>query len=123
MSCRASFRRVRASLLIVGTLVVLSAFLPASRAGCCNGDPSAVDLDPNAEPLRVIHDDATDELVLTWESVGTGYRVWLGDLDRLFATRKLNDEVIENVSAAEARLPTPGGNVYFLVTTDCHALQ
>ena len=114
---------MRASLLLAGTLVVLSASLPASRAGCCIGDPSALDLDPYAEPLRVIRDDASDELALTWESGSAGYRVWLGDLGGLFATRTLNDEVIEHVPFAEVRLPTPGGNVYFLVTTDCYALH
>ena len=77
MSCPAAFPRVRGSWLLAGTLVVLSAFLPTSRAGCCLGDPSAVDLDPDVEPLRVIRDDASDELVLTWESGSTGYRVWL----------------------------------------------
>ena len=123
MSCPAAVPRVRASLRLAGTLVMLSASLPASRAGCCICDPSALDLDPYAEPLRVIRDDPTDELVLTWESGSTGYRVWLGDLDGLFATRTLNDEVIEHVPFAEARLPTPGGNVYFLVTTDCYALH
>ena len=78
MRCPATSPRVLVSLLLAGTLAVLSAFLPASRASCCIGDPSAVDLDPDVEPLRVIRDDARDELVLTWESRSTGYRVWLG---------------------------------------------
>ncbi len=114
---------MRASLLLAGTLVVLALTIPASRAGCCIGDPSALDRDPIAEPLRVARDDTNDELVLTWESGSTGYRVWQGDLDGLFATGTLNDEVVEQTSSAEARLPTPGGNAYFLVTTDCFVLH
>lgn len=53
-------KRVRAAPILAGALVVLSAFLPAPRAGCYTGDPSAVDLDPCVEPLRAIRDDATD---------------------------------------------------------------
>lgn len=112
-----------ASLLLAGILVVLTASPSASRAGCCIGDPSALDLDPNAEPLRVARDDTTDELVLTWESGSADYRLWQGDLDGLFATGTLNDEVVEQATTAAARLPTPGGNAYFLVTTDCFGLH
>jgi hypothetical protein len=99
------------------------AIIPSSRAGCCTGDPSALDLDPDAEPLRVALDDATDELVLTWESGSAGYRVWEGDLDGLRATGALNDEVVALVSSPEAKLPPLAGNAYFLVTTNCFGLH
>ena len=114
---------MRAWLLLAGTMFVLAVAIPASRAGCCIGDPSALDRDPTAEPLRVARDGTIDELVLTWEAGSTGYRVWQGDLDGLFATGTLNDEVVEQASFAEARFPTPGGNAYFLVTTDCFGLH
>ncbi len=114
---------VRASLLLASTLVALIATIPASRAGCCSGDPSALDLDPDVEPLRVARDDATDELVLTWESGSAGYRVWEGYLDGLQATGALNDEVVALVSSPLAQLPSPVGNAYFLVTTDCFDLH
>ena len=34
---------MRASLLLAGTMVVLAVAIPASRAGCCIGDPSALE--------------------------------------------------------------------------------
>jgi hypothetical protein len=113
---------MRASLLIAGTFLMLATTVPASHAGCCTGDPSALDLDPTVEPLRLTRDGTYDELVLTWESGSSAYRVWQGDLDGLFLTSTLNDEVVVRVSSAWARLPSPDGNAYYLVTTDCFGL-
>jgi len=113
----------RASLLLAGTLVALAATLPSAGAGCCYGDPSAVDVDPDVEPLRVAHHHATGELLLTWESVGAGYRVWEGYVDALLATGTLNDEVVALVSDPQVQLPSPAGNAYYLVTTDCFGLH
>lgn len=114
---------MRACLLLSCTLPVLIAVSPISGAGCCHGDPSAVDLDPEAEPLRVASDPTTGELILTWEARSAGYRVWQGDLDALGATAMLNDEIVALVSAPQARLPAPAGNAYFLVSTDCFRLH
>lgn len=114
---------MRASHVVVGALLLFMPLLPASRAGCCYGDPSAVDLDPSAEPLRLARSDADDSLVLTWESTSTGYRVWQGDATHLHATGRFDDEIILRVSTAETQLPVPPGNVYFIVTSDCFDLH
>lgn len=114
---------MRLELLLAGTLALLAASQPASQAGCCTGDPSAVDLDPFVEPLRVARDDVSDELVLTWEPGNTGYRVWQGSLDGLVVTGMFDDEIVDRVSIAELRLPAFLGNAYFLVTADCFGLH
>jgi hypothetical protein len=105
------------------TLVLALAASAPSRAGCCLGDPSALDLDPAVEPLRVTRDDATAELVLTWEAAAGGFRLWEGDLDGLWATNTLNDAIVARPSAPTARRAVPAGNAYHLVTTDCFGLH
>lgn len=112
-----------AFLLLATTLVALAGIAPATRAGCCYGDPSALDLEPTVEPLRVARDDATGELVLTWESGSDGYRVWQGDLGGLHTTGALNDEIVARVTSAEARLPSSAADAYFLVSADCFDLH
>jgi hypothetical protein len=51
------------------------------------------------------------------------FRVWQGDLDGLWATGALNDEIVARVSTPQARLHSPAGNAYFIVTTDCFELH
>jgi hypothetical protein len=114
---------MRASLLLVATFAVVAAVCPAARAGCCYGDPSALDLDPDAEPLRIARDEATGELVLTWESGSNGSRVWQGDLDILRAAGELNDGVVGRVSLPQAWLPLPAESAYFIVSSDCFDLH
>ena len=114
---------MRASPFLAGTLLALAVITPSTRAGCCFGDPSALDLDPTAEPMRVARDDGTDELVLTWEPGSAGYRVWQGDLAGLQATGALNDEIVARASSAHVRLPSPAGDVYYLVSADCFDLH
>jgi hypothetical protein len=114
---------MRASLLLAGTLVTLAAIHPTTPAGCCGGDPSALDLDPMVEPLRVARDGETGDLDLTWEDKSAGYRVWQGDLHELRTTGELNDSVVARVSLAHVRLLEPVGGAYFLVSTDCFDLH
>jgi hypothetical protein len=114
---------MRVLTLLVGGLLILTANLPAARAGCCLGDPSAVDLDPDVEPLRIAIDEATDELVLTWEAGSASYRVWQGDLDDLRVSGALNDAVVARVPSPGARAPRPVRDAYFLVTADCFGLH
>jgi len=106
-----------------GFLLASALAVTGARAGCCIGDPSAIDLHPSVEPLRIARNALSAELVLAWESVSTGYRVWEGNLDLLRDTAALNDEVVARVSSPQARLPVPAGNAYWLVSSDCFGLH
>jgi len=110
-------------MLLFGVLLALASVVTSARAGCCTGDPSALDLHLNSEPLRIARDDLSAEIVLTWESVGTGYRVWEGELDLLRVTGALNDAIVVRVATPQARLPVPAGNAYWLVSSDCFGLH
>jgi hypothetical protein len=84
-------------------------------------EPSALDVEPRAEPLRV-HRDGDTTARFTWaEAAGNGYALYGGSLDDLWQTRRLT---VGDFAACGVGAPTwtgevPTGNTFFLVTSGC----
>ena len=107
-------RRVAALVLSLG----LSCALAASALAQCD-EPSALDVRPTAEPLRVTK-SAGGGLVLAWEDVGaTGYHVNRGHLDVLWDEQRYDHVTFMQPVTADIDVPLPAGNRYFLVSGDC----
>jgi hypothetical protein len=87
-------------------------------------EPSARDLDPTVEPLRVSR-DGRRSLHLSWQDLPPDpYAVHQGTIASLWVDRRYDHAPVDptcGVTIPEADVDFPTGNVYFLVTCDCGA--
>ena len=76
-------------------------------------EPSALDLAPAVEPLRIARDDAARELVLSWEELGvdSAYAVYRGEIGAFYTH---GDIGACDLSAPAVRLPLEPGDQYFI---------
>jgi hypothetical protein len=91
---------------------------PAAHSQCA--EPSALDVSPGSEPLRV--QKTGRDLRISWEPVmADGFRLQRGRLDRLFANATYNHRVIEETTETESTRDDFIGDWYFLVNSTCRA--
>ncbi len=104
---------------LVALLLLTALPAPAILAQCA--EPSALDVDPGVEPLRVEKSGRRD-LRVSWETVlASGYRLHRGRLDRLVANRTYDHRVVAESTPAEATIEKGSRSWYFLVNSDCRA--
>lgn len=104
-------------LSLAAAIALLLAMSAPARAQSCP-EPSALDLDATAEPLRVAR-SPSGGLDLTWQDVATGaYRLQQGTILRLHAG--VYDHVpVSTGPETQASLAMPAGNAYFVVGAVC----
>lgn len=102
-------------LLVLPWLLTLSA---GAAAQSCP-EPSALDVSPSVEPLRVHRTDG-GELQVTWEAVSADwYRLHRGTTTRLAEDGSYDHLPVAEPLVDEVVLPMPSGNRYFVVTAHC----
>lgn len=82
-------------------------------------EPSALDLDASAPPLRVTK-DAPSGLALTWQDVGaTRYHVHEGSIPAFDTPAAYDHVVVADPVGPSTSLSEPPGDRYFLVNAEC----
>ena len=104
---------------VIPALLAAALLAPAALAQC--PEPSALDMDPAAEPLRV-EKAAGGNLRISWEAVTADtVRLHRGDLGRLHATGSYDHRVVAESPDGEVEIEPPDGPLYFVVNSDCRA--
>lgn len=106
---------------ILGRALLLAAFAllgcASARAQSCL-EPSALDLDSSAPPLRVAK--APSGLAMTWQDAGApGYHVHEGSLQAFDSPAVYDHVVVADPVAPSIVLSEPPGDRYFLVNAEC----
>lgn len=86
-------------------------------------DPSLLDADPSAEPLRVRR-QASNQVALSWRDLGadTVYEWNLGTLDALWTFNSYDHSLTQLTIAPGSVEALPSADSYFLVRTSCNCL-
>jgi hypothetical protein len=108
------------SLFLLGVALAATVATRAGAQACA--EPSALDLDPAAVPLRVAKSGA--DLALSWEDTAAPeYRLHVGFLDTLRSQRRYDHGVVAASSSPSMILPAPAEDAYFLVEARCDGVS